>query len=57
MADEQLDGEMRIVWNEFQEALKQDSFLKQHVTTLIVSHNNGLGDAIYTKDTLQKTLW
>jgi 23S rRNA (uracil1939-C5)-methyltransferase len=56
VADEQLTGDMRIVREAFQDALKQDSFLQEHVTTFIISQNNGLGDAIYTKDTLQKTL-
>ena len=41
----------------FLETLKHDVFLKEKVTTLVITYNNGVADIIRSKDCETKTFW
>lgn len=51
-----MDENMQWLRNIFQEKLKHDEFVQKHVTTLIISHNNWLWDAVFTQETVQHAL-
>jgi hypothetical protein len=44
-------------WDELLETLKNDAFLKEKVTTLVITYNNGVADIIRSKDCETKTFW
>lgn len=57
VADAYLDAQGLEQRQVFQETLKQDSFLKKHVTSFLISRNNGLWDTVYNSETIQAPLW
>ncbi len=57
IADAHMDESQTWLRNIFQEQLKQDPFIQEHVTTCIISHNNWLWDAVFSNETIQRPLW
>ncbi len=56
ISDKGMDENMLWLRNIFQETIKHDEFIQKHVTTLIVSYNNWLWDAVFTHETVQRPL-
>ena len=44
-------------WDTLLATLKNDVFLKEKVTTLVITYNNGVADTIRSKDCETKTFW
>lgn len=57
VADNQLKEKNAPKRNDFLELLKQDAFLKEKVTTFVITYNNGLADIIRSQDCETKTFW
>lgn len=57
ISDNTLTSEQQSQREALQTKLKDDEYLKNTVTSFIISTNNGLGDSIYNKETKQTILW
>lgn len=57
VSDNNLKEKYTPLWDTFLETLKQDSFLADHVTTLVITYNNGLADIIRSQECDTKTFW
>lgn len=55
VADNNLQGQDTAIWELFLETLKADPFLKAHVTTLVITYNNGVADIIRSQECETKT--
>lgn len=53
VCDNTLSSEQQELRAQLQETLRHDDYLKQTVTSFVLSINNGLGDSIYNKETKQ----
>ncbi len=57
ISDNTLTSDQQTQRESLQAILKDDEYLKNTVTSFIISINNGLGDSIYNRDTKQTILW
>ncbi len=55
VADNNLQEQEKATWELFLETLKADPFLKAHVTTLVITYNNGVADIIRSQECETKT--
>lgn len=47
----------RDTWSDFLRLLTSDEFLQKHVTSLVVTYNNGLADIIKGQDVRMEVIW
>ena len=57
VADNNLNECTTPLWETFMETLKNDEFLKENVTSFVMSYNNGLADIVRNNETEIKTFW
>ncbi len=57
VADNTLDPTGIGQWEALQQIFQTDKFLKEHITSFLISRNNGLGDTVYNSETVQNPLW
>ena len=57
VADNNLVWNDTELWSKFMETLKEDSILKEEVSTFVISYNNWLADIIRNSETEIKTFW
>lgn len=57
IADKDLSDEQKILREQFKQLCMNDAFLKDSITTWIMSYNNGLADIVRAADTRTETRW
>lgn len=57
VADNNIKDTITAQRNEFLEVLKQDEFLHKHITTFVITYNNGLADIIKSQECETKVFW
>ena len=57
VSDTNLKKDTTAQWEQLLETLKQDVFLNEKVSTLVITYNNGLADTIRNNESETKTFW
>lgn len=57
VADKNLDSKTQKIWDKIKDNLSKDSYLKENITTFIITYNNDLSDVVQWRNITTQILW